>query len=128
MKEYDLSLVEKPAKLSYGYNLNDRPDNYVGNHRADSDRIPGPETSLNIESADPVVYLGIETVQGLGDSVVTASMSFNTVVRSLVEFSQRVEGREIYPERNYLPSAGPVKMRYEDSTASSYRIEPKMLA
>lgn len=120
MKDGEIPGSERPAKFSYGYNVNDRPDNYVGKRRASD------QTRANIESEDPVVYLGMEHVQGLGDSVIAASMSFNTVVSRLQEFSKSIDG-EIYPERTYLPSAGEVRMRKEDGSSSPYRVVPRVL-
>lgn len=116
-------LDDRQPKIDHGYNLNDRPENYVGKRRA-SDKPLGDETRANIESSEPVVYLGIEHVEGLGDSVITASLSFKTAVEEVQEFSSRVEGQEIFPEREYLPSAGPVKMRKESGEATPYRVEP----
>lgn len=120
MKDSDLTGFERAPKFSYGYNVNDRPDGYVGKRRA------GDETSANIESEEPVVYLGLEHVQGLGDSVIAASMSFNVVVERLQEFSRSIDG-EIYPERSYLPSAGEVRLRREDGSSSPYRVVPHVL-
>ena len=120
MKDSDLTGFERAGKFSYGYNMNDRPSDYVGKRRA------GDETSANIESASPVVYLGLEHIPGLGDAVIAASMSFNTVVERLQEFSRKIDG-EIYPERSYLPSAGEVRMRTEDGSSSPYRVVPHVL-
>lgn len=123
MKDSDLAGIEQEPKFSYGYNMNDKPKDYVGKRRAAE---AGDLTLANIESAEPVVYLGVETVQGLGDSVIAASMSFNTVVASLQKFSEPIDG-EIFPERNYLPSAGEVRMRKPDGTSSPYRVVPHVL-
>jgi hypothetical protein len=123
LREHEIPGSEKAPKFSYGYNVNDRPDNYVGKRRA---KDAGDETYANIESTDPIVYLGMEYVEGLGDSVVAASMSFKTVVARLQEFSRSIEG-EIYPERTYLPSAGDVRMRKEDGSSTPYRVVPHVL-
>lgn len=103
------------------YNLSDRPEKYQGSHRH------GDDTRANMESDKPVVFLGIETVEGLGDSVIAASMSFRTTVSALQDFSNRVEGQEIFPERVFLPDSGTVRMRNEQGEPSSYRIEPVSL-
>jgi hypothetical protein len=120
MKDSEIPGPERAPKFSYGFNVNDRPDNYVGKRRASD------QTRANIESEEPVVYLGMEHVQGLGDSVIAASMSFNTVVSRLQEFSRTIDG-EIYPERSYLPSAGEVRMKHSDGSFSPYRVVPRVL-
>lgn len=122
MKEPFLDDTRLPA-LSHGFNMRDRPDKYVGKRRA-SDQPVGDETRANIESDTPVVYLGIESATGLGDIVVAASMSFKQAVQAVQEFSSKIEGLEIFPERTYLPSAGPVHMRTGDGRSSAYRVEP----
>jgi hypothetical protein len=103
--------------------MRDKPDAYHGRRRA-SEKPIGAETLANIESATPVVYLGIESAAGLGDVVVVASMSFKAAVQAVQDFSSKIEGVEIFPERMYLPSAGPVQMRTKDGSSSPYRVEP----
>lgn len=102
------------------YNNADRPGNYVGKRRAKS---PGEDTRVNLESDNPTVFLVVETIAGLGDSVIAASMSFKAAVVAAKRFAEPIEG-EITPERVYLPTAGSVRMRLSDGTASPYRIDP----
>jgi len=116
-------LDDRGPRIDHGFNMRDKPDKYVGRRRA-SDQPVGDETRANIESDTPVVYLGIESASGLGDIVVAASMSFKKAVRAVQEFSSKIEGLEIFPERMFLPSAGPVHMRTNDGHVSAYRIEP----
>lgn len=113
---------ERP-KVDHGFNMRDKPEDYVGRRRA-TDKPVGDETRANIESDTPVIYLGIESAHGLGDVVVAASMSFKKAVQAVKDFSSRIEGLEIFPERMFLPSAGPVHMRTHDGLVSAYRIEP----
>lgn len=119
-------LDDRNPRIDHGFNLHDRPEKYVGRRRSkkDSDKPLGDETRANIESDSPVVYLGIEHVEGLGDSVVAASVSYRAVIAAIREFSNKVEGQEIFPERDYLPSAGPIRMRTSDGQPTPYRIDP----
>lgn len=123
-----MSDCERPKTLANypAYNQKDKPEKYSGRRRYG--RNPGIETSTNIESDVPVVYLAIEKIAGIGDSVIAASMSFNQAVQAIKDFSSKIEGVEIYPERSYLPSAGPVRMRLEDGRATAYRVDPVSLS
>lgn len=126
MKDSEIPGIEKEPKFSHGYNLNDRPEGYVGKRRAvdrESYDKAGTDTYANLESLNPVVFLAIESTPGLGDVVIAASMSFKKAVLAAQEFSRKIDG-EIFPERSYLPTAGPVHMRREDGSSSLYRIDP----
>jgi len=105
------------------YNNDDKPGKYVGKRRK---KEPGDDTRLNIESDNPCVFLVIEKVEGLGESTIAASMSFKTAVAAAKKFAEPIEG-EIFPERAYLPSAGPVRMRKADNTVTPYTIIPMYL-
>jgi len=105
------------------YNNSDKPSDYVGKRRA---RSPGDDTKLNLESDNPCVFLVIEKVEGLGKSTIAASMSFKTAVAAAKRFAGPIEG-EIFPERSYLPSAGPIRMRKSDDTVTPYTIVPMPL-
>ncbi len=115
--------VSRALKAGYPqYNIKDKPPHYEGRRRY------GEETSTNLASENPVVYLAIEKVLGIGDSVIAASMSFRTRVAAAKDFSGRIEGVEIFPERTYLTSESSVRMRTAEGNSTAYRIDPVKLS
>jgi hypothetical protein len=107
------------------FNQKDRPEHYEGKRRYGRD--VGEETSTNIEAENPVVFLAIEKITGIGDSVIAASMSFKQAVSAAQDFARNIEG-EIFPERVYLPSAGSVRLRLADGSVTPYRVDPIALS
>jgi hypothetical protein len=108
------------------FNMKDKPEDYKGRRRKHGREV-GEETSTNLEAENPVVYLAIEKIVGIGDSVIAASMSFKQAVRAAQEFAAKIEG-EIFPERTYLPSSGSVRMRTQDGSSTPYRVDPIILS
>jgi hypothetical protein len=103
--------VFQKSPATYRSNMKDKPKEYVGRRRADTPR----------DSKPSAVYLGIETVEGLGDSVLVASMDYNRVVERLKNFAA-VLGEEIYADTFASHTLAGQRLRTKDGKLSAYKI------
>lgn len=94
----------------------DRPESYVGKRRAREDSQPSP-----------TVYLAIETVEGLGDSVIGASLEYEGALALVQKFVKLLGVEEVFADNYASHTLSGQRLRTADGKLSPYKIFPVVL-
>lgn len=68
-----------------------------------------------------MVYLAIETVAGLGDSVIAASLDYGKAVEHAQKFAA-IMGQEVFPDNHTSMTLTAQRLRFADNRLSPYKI------